>query len=75
MARSKKRKPGNLDDAKAVLWDTLVQAKSVLDKATEPDMQLKACHCVSQVCGQYIRVCASGEWEARLAALEAAVLP
>jgi hypothetical protein len=71
MAKRRKRQPANLDGAKAVLWDTLMQAKSVLDAAVEPELKLRACHCVSQIVGQFTKIYEVSELERRVALLEA----
>jgi hypothetical protein len=39
--------------------------------AASDDMTLKAAHCISQCAGQYAKLLEIGEFEARLAAIEA----
>jgi hypothetical protein len=72
-ARKRKRKPGTLQDLITVLWNALLDAQQVLDEcAGDPEQTLKAVHCVSQCAGQYAKLLEVGEFEARIAALEAA---
>jgi hypothetical protein len=64
-------KPGDLADLQKILWYSLKLAQGVLDQATEDDQILRAVHCVSQCAGQYAKLLEVGEFEARLAAIEA----
>ena len=64
-------KSGNLTDVQRMLWYSLKLAQGVLDTAVEEDQILRAVHCVSQCAGQYAKLLEIGEFEARLAAIEA----
>ena len=66
-----RHKPGNLPDLQRILWYSLKLAQGVLDNATEDDQILRAVHAISQCAGQYARLLEIGEYEARLAAIEA----
>ena len=76
-ARLAKRRRGKVGDLAAlvrVLWSALLDAEAVL-RSTEgdnPELCLKAVHAVSQCAGQYAKLLEIGEFEARIAALEAA---
>jgi len=58
-----------------MLWGALLEAQDVLQQAPEdnPELRLKACHCLSQTAGQYAKLLEVGEIEGRLVALEAAL--
>jgi hypothetical protein len=73
MARKQLRKAGDLRALQHMLWHALIEAQAVLDQAgeDEPDLKLKAVHALSQAGGQYVRLLEMGEFEARLAAIEA----
>jgi hypothetical protein len=66
-----RHKPGNLADVQKILWYSLKLAQGVLDNATEEDQILRGVHAVSQCAGQYAKLLEIGEFEARLAAIEA----
>jgi hypothetical protein len=66
-----RHKPGNVTDLQRILWYALKLAQGVLDNATEEDQILRGVHAVSQCAGQYEKLLEIGEFEARLAAIEA----
>ena len=69
--RQKRREqPGNLEDARTLLWKALQRAAELLS-TEDPQLSLKAVHAVSQCAGSYAKILEVGEFEARLAALEA----
>ena len=70
--RSRKRQPGTLADLLQVLWNALKEAEEVLNtSAGDPELVLKAAHCISQCAGQYHKMLEGYTFEERLAALEA----
>jgi hypothetical protein len=72
-AKKRKRKPGALQDLVTILWGAVLDVQAILDGcAGDPEQTLRAAHCLSQVAGQYSRLLEVGEFEAQLAALEAA---
>jgi hypothetical protein len=81
MARKRKVKPGTLLDLQKLLWKALRTAEAILDRACTQadgewerpeDLQLRAIHAIGQCAGQYSKLLEVGEFEARIAALEAA---
>ena len=72
--RAKKRryKQGDLQQLQRLLWHALLEAKAVLDRATEDEaeLKLKAVHALGQVAAHYSRLVEATELEARLQALE-----
>lgn len=71
LAKKRRRKPGDVHDVLTVLWHAVLTAESVLEEAQgQPELQLRACHCVAQTAGQYIKALEVGELEARLKVLE-----
>ena len=68
---AKKRRSGDLSAAQLKLWRVIQKAEAVMKEATgNPDLTLRACHCLSQCIGQYAKLTEAGELEARLEALE-----
>jgi hypothetical protein len=73
MGRKLRGKPGDLPQLQLILWHALKRAQGILEAAVDDDeAALKAIHCLSQVAGQYAKLLEIGEFEARIAALEAA---
>ena len=71
MARKRHRKPGNLTQLRAVLWQTIIEVEALLD--THPpatDVVLKSAHALAQLAGAYTKLVESTELESRLARLE-----
>jgi len=66
----RRKKPGTLEDARALLWRALTRAGELLEEE-DPALSLKAIHAISQGAAAYARIVEVGELEARLAALEA----
>ena len=73
MGKKLRGKPGNMAEVQRILWHTLKRAQGILDTATEDEETLRACHAVSQIAGQYVKLLALGEMEARILALEQAL--
>ena len=72
LGRKLRGKPGDLPQLQLILWHALKRAQGILEAATEDDdAALRAIHAISQVAGQYAKLLEIGEFEARLAALEA----
>jgi hypothetical protein len=75
-ARQGKRQRGRpleLAEVLAILSDAIRKTEALLDGEEDRDFILRCTHAISQACGQYSRLMADGELEARLAVLEAAV--
>jgi hypothetical protein len=73
MAKRRLRKPGDLRSLQRMLWQALIECERVLMHAADDEMTLRAAHAVGQVGGQYSKLLEIGEFESRLAALEAAL--
>jgi hypothetical protein len=77
-AHKKRRtvKPGNLTTLKRHLWKALLIALDVAQEYQEdPNLQLRAAHCISQVAGQYAKLHETSELEKRIKDLENALQP
>lgn len=80
-ARLKKksaRKPGDLRGIQRKLWAAILHAEETMEAAAQADnheLTLKAIHALSQCAGQYAKLLEIGELEARMQALEQAMLP
>jgi hypothetical protein len=74
MGKRKKKQSGSVQAAARIVWDALQTAQSVLSSKDTTE-RLKACHAVFQGAQAYARVVEIGEFEARLAALEASHSP
>ena len=74
-AKRRRGKPGDLATLLKVVWSALLEAEAVLmtTEGDNPELCLKAVHAVSQCAGQYAKLLEIGEFEARLAAMEAAI--
>ena len=70
-AKRRAHKPGNLTDVCKVLWTAIREAERLLYQSEDPEVTLRCVHALSQACGQYLRVLEVGEFESRLAAIEA----
>ena len=68
------RKVGDMHGLLKKLWQAILEAERVLLDAPhdQPKLSLKACHALSQCCGQYANLLEIGELEARIVALEEA---
>ncbi len=76
LAKARRRKPGDIEALKRMVWNAITHAQEVLEQSAldgEPELRLKAIHALSQCAGQYSKLIEVGELEARLAALEARV--
>lgn len=69
--RVTRRKPGSLEAARRLLWQALERAAELLGEE-DPALSLKAVHAISQGTSAYAKIIEVGEFEARLAAIEAA---
>jgi hypothetical protein len=70
LAKKRPRQPGDLRQLQRVLWRALLEAEEILANADEPELTLRAVHAISQASGQYVKLLETGEFEARLAAIE-----
>jgi hypothetical protein len=72
MARRRRHKPGNLDELRRVLWQTIVEVEALLDcRPPSHDVVLKSAHCLAQLAGAYHKLVVGTTVEERLQALEA----
>jgi hypothetical protein len=74
-AKRRAHKPLQMADLLKILTSAIREAEQVLYRAAEAEdheMVLKSTHAVSQCIGQYSKLLEIGEFEARIAALEAA---
>jgi hypothetical protein len=72
LGRKLRGKPGNLGEVQMILWHCLKRAQGILELTDDEEPALRAIHAISQVAGQYVKLLEVGEFEARIAALEAA---
>jgi hypothetical protein len=83
--RKRRRKPGDLAQLRAVLWQTILEVEALMEAPLVDDygeedprghqaLVLKAAHALAQLSGSYSRILESGDLERRIVALEAAVL-
>ncbi|GIW28192.1 MAG: hypothetical protein KatS3mg070_1555 [Meiothermus sp.] len=71
VTRLRRRKPGDLKQLKAVLWNVLIEAESIaLDRTLEAATRLKAIHGLSTAAGTYLKTLELADLEARLEQLE-----
>jgi hypothetical protein len=71
MSRKRRRKPGDLAALTRVLWRALLEAEEILlAEDSEPEMRLRAANTLSQASLSYLRLIETGEYEARLRAIE-----
>jgi len=70
-AKRRAHKPGNFTDVLKVLWTAVREAERLLYQSEDPEFTLRCVHALSQACGQYSKLLEIGEFEARLAAVEA----
>ena len=73
IARRRAYKPGDLHQLRRMLWQALVEAEAVLLESEDPELTLKAAHCISQCAGQYAKLSELGEIVQRLESVERAV--
>ena len=71
LAKKRARKPGNLAALTRVLWRAVLEAQEIMDHADVDEMKLRAIHAISQTSSAYAKLLEIGEFEARLAAVEA----
>jgi hypothetical protein len=71
IGRKRRRKPGDLAALTRVLWQALLEAEAILlAEDSEPEMRLRAANTLSQASLSYLRLIETGEYEARLRAIE-----
>jgi hypothetical protein len=71
MARRRRRKPGDLTQLRAVLWQVILEVEELLDtRPPSTELVLKSAHALAQLAGAYTRVMDQCEIEARLTKLE-----
>ena len=74
LAKKAQSKPGTLADVQARLWEAIIKAETVMEKRGQKDETvLRAANCIGQLAMSYSKVLEVGEYEARLAAVEAAL--
>jgi hypothetical protein len=73
MGKKQRGKPLEVAEVLSMLSDALRKAEEILHRASDDEFALKACHCLSQTAGQYVRVLSEGELEQRIKALEEVV--
>ena len=73
MARKRRRKPGNLDDLRRVLWAVILEVEALLDtRPPSHELVLKSAHALAQLAGAYRAATETANLEARIEALEMA---
>ncbi|MBZ0160969.1 MAG: hypothetical protein K8G79_12695 [bacterium] len=70
LAKRAKRASGDVARLQTKLWQSVLQAESVMLKEGDDVLKLKAIHCLSQVAASFLKCVEVGELEARLEALE-----
>lgn len=71
--RLRRRKPGDLGQLRAVLWEVLLEVEAVAkDPEAEQDKKLKAGSVLATLAGSYVKTVEAHDLEARLEALEQA---
>ena len=74
MARKRRRKPGDLVQLRAVLWQTILEVEALLEtRPPSNDLVLKSAHALAQLAGSYTRLVETTDLEQRLAKLEASM--
>jgi hypothetical protein len=74
LAKKAHAKPGNLEDVQALVWAALCKAQALMEKPEQKDdLCLRAVNAIGQVAMSYAKLLEVGEYEARLAAVEAAL--
>jgi hypothetical protein len=73
MAKKERGKPLAVYEVLQILSDAIRKAETLLHDAQDADYALRCCHALSQSCGQYSRLVAEGELEARIKVLEEAL--
>jgi hypothetical protein len=74
MARKRRRKPGDLVQLRAVLWQTIIEVEALLDtRPPSNDLVLKSAHALAHLAGSYSRLVETADLEQCLAKLEASM--
>jgi HD superfamily phosphodiesterase len=73
LAQRRRRKAGDLHDLCKALWQGIRDAEMALEMATTVAEKCAAVHSLAAIGNTYAKVLQIGEYEARLAALEAQV--
>lgn len=69
--RLRRRKPGDLNQLRAVLWNVLCEAEGLaLDKTREAAERLRAIHALATLAGSYLKAVEAADLETRLKQLE-----
>ncbi len=71
LAKKRARKPGNLAALTRVLWRAVLEAQEIMESADSDELKLRAIHAISQTSSAYAKLLEIGEFESRLAAVEA----
>ncbi len=72
MVRKRRRKPGDLTQLRAVLWQTILEVEQLLADDCPPERVLRAGHCLAQLAGAYSKLVETIDLEQRIQQLEAA---
>jgi len=72
--RIRRRRPGDLGQLRAVLWEVLIEIEAIVkDPATDKDRKLKGASALATLAGAYLKALEAHELLPRLEALEAAL--
>lgn len=73
--RKRRRKPGDLGQLRAVLWEVLLEVEALVqDDAQDDDRKLRAVHALATLAGAYLKTTEQHDLEKRIEALEQAQL-
>lgn len=70
LAKRARRAAGDVGRLQQKLWQSILQAETVMLKEADDALTLKAAHCLSQVAMTYLKTVEIGELEARIEELE-----
>jgi alcohol dehydrogenase YqhD (iron-dependent ADH family) len=73
LAQRRRRKPGDLPKLMKAVWETIRDVEAALETAATPDDTCRAAHAMAACANAYNKLLQMGEYEGRLAALEAAL--
>lgn len=72
--RIRRRRPGDLGQLRAVLWEVLIEIEAIVkDPLTDPDRKLKGASALATLGGAYLKALEAHELIPRLEALERAL--
>ncbi len=70
IGRKRRRKPGDITALRRTLWAALLEIEDLLAEP-DPNMKLRAGHCLATLSGSYMKLLEQAELTTRLEALEA----